>query len=243
MVGPRDVRPFPPGCPWSGWALPDIRHCEENLCGWIAAPSDTWSNLAYLAAAAWLWRSAAREPGAVRWFPHVAVAIGLTSFAFHASFTAAFQFLDYVGMFLLAGLLGAVGLERGGWTRAGAGGRSLLALTAAGVAAFGAARALGLPVQPIIGLEALALLGLELGLARGSGGVDYKPLWAALALVGGGLACWLLDYTRVWCDPADHFVQGHAAWHLLTAAALIPAFRFYRQFGRAAAPERPFPGR
>lgn len=231
MAGPRDVQALPLGCPWSGWTLPDIQHCEENLCGWIVAPADTWSNLAYLAAAAWLWRSAAREPGAVRWFPHVALAIGLTSFAFHASFTAAFQFLDYVGMFLLAGLLGAVGLERGGWTRPGAGGRTLLALTAAGVATFAVARGLGTAVQPIIALEALGLLALEWVLARGAAGVDYKPLGAALLLVGAGLACWLLDYTRAWCDPADHLVQGHAVWHLLTAAALVPAFRFYRQFG------------
>ena len=33
--------------------------------------------------------------------------------------------------------------------------------------------------------------------------------------------------TRIWCDPADHWLQGHAAWHVLSAAALAALYRFY----------------
>jgi len=35
--------------------------------------------------------------------------------------------------------------------------------------------------------------------------------------------------TRVWCDPTDHWIQGHAAWHLLSAASLVMLFRFYEK--------------
>ena len=39
--------------------------------------------------------------------------------------------------------------------------------------------------------------------------------------------CSALDVTRVWCDPENHWLQGHAAWHLLSAASLVALYRFY----------------
>jgi hypothetical protein len=43
---------------------------------------------------------------------------------------------------------------------------------------------------------------------------------AALALAAAGAAGWWLGRTASpWCDP-DSLLQGHAAWHLLGAAAL-----------------------
>jgi hypothetical protein len=43
---------------------------------------------------------------------------------------------------------------------------------------------------------------------------------AALAATAAGAACWWLGRTASpWCDP-DSPLQGHAAWHLLGAAAL-----------------------
>jgi hypothetical protein len=43
---------------------------------------------------------------------------------------------------------------------------------------------------------------------------------AALAAAAAGAACWWLGRTASpWCDP-DSLLQGHAAWHLLGAAAL-----------------------
>jgi hypothetical protein len=42
----------------------------------------------------------------------------------------------------------------------------------------------------------------------------------ALAAAVAGAACWWAGHTQSpWCDP-DSLLQGHAAWHLLTAAAL-----------------------
>jgi hypothetical protein len=43
---------------------------------------------------------------------------------------------------------------------------------------------------------------------------------AALGAAGAGMACWWAGRTASpWCDP-DSLLQGHAAWHLLGAAAL-----------------------
>jgi len=42
----------------------------------------------------------------------------------------------------------------------------------------------------------------------------------ALAATAAGAACWWAGRTAgPWCDP-DSLLQGHAAWHLLTAFAL-----------------------
>jgi hypothetical protein len=42
----------------------------------------------------------------------------------------------------------------------------------------------------------------------------------ALAATAAGAVCWWAGRTASpWCDP-DSLLQGHAAWHLLTAAAL-----------------------
>jgi hypothetical protein len=48
-----------------------------------------------------------------------------------------------------------------------------------------------------------------------------RAAWrAALALAAAGAAGWWLGRTASpWCDP-DSLLQGHAAWHLLGAAAL-----------------------
>ena len=53
-MDPRDITPLPPGCPWSGFAPPDLKHCETNLAAWITTPANTWSNLAYIAVGVWL---------------------------------------------------------------------------------------------------------------------------------------------------------------------------------------------
>lgn len=224
MIPPaRPAPPWPAGCFWSGFTQPDIRHCEENLCGVIAAPADTWSNLFYFAAAFYL----LRQPGRSSKLLGGCVAfIGLTSFIFHASYTFLFQVGDYAGMFCLVWVLFGLNLRRAGKDA------SLLALGAGGTIASTAvlvlAHNMGFPVQPVFALHLAALILSEAFVAKRS--TDYRWFLGALALSAAGFACWMLDYTRVWCDPNDHLWQGHAAWHLLTALSFLPLARFYRQF-------------
>jgi hypothetical protein len=77
----------------------------------------------------------------------------------------------------------------------------------------------------------LAMVGQELALrgrARREGRrVDYRPYGAALGLIAAAGVCSALDVTRVFCDPNDHWLQGHALWHLLSAASLLALYHFY----------------
>jgi hypothetical protein len=71
----------------------------------------------------------------------------------------------------------------------------------------------------VVGLVAWREVARRVGRARltPGGRVAYR---AALATAAASAACWWAGRTASpWCDP-DSLLQGHAAWHLLTAAAL-----------------------
>jgi|SRR5579859_6962007 len=217
MTGPREIVPLAPGCPWSGWAPPDVQHCEANVCGWITTPANSWSNLAYFLAAAYLWRH--HRP-----FALAAIGLGATSFIFHATFTAAGQALDYAGMFVYLALLLSLSAERLGIATVR---RAFVWVLLAGGAGYAAARSAGAGVQwTVAGLTGLAL-GAEgaVGLKRPR--ASYRPFAAGLLLMAAAQTMWQLDYHRVLCDPDNHFFQGHAAWHLLSAAAIPFLAAFY----------------
>ncbi len=231
-MDPRTIIPLAQGCPWSSWAPPDLKHCEENLCSWITAPANTWSNLAYILIGIWLWRTArgARDGSWRKWFGPVEIVVGATSLAFHASYTFCFQFFDYAGMFLFLWLLLVLNLRRS--VRVSARGQMVffwggLSLS---LAAFLAFRALHLPVQNLFAAGVAGLLLWEAGLWVAGQGTRYRDYVYTMMLMAAAFAFWMLDYTRVVCDPGNHFFQGHAAWHVISAFAFITAYRFYKQF-------------
>jgi hypothetical protein len=232
--------PLPPGCPWSGWTPPNVDWCEEELCAFVTNPANTWSNLLYVALGLLMWREARRRRSrALSLFGPTSVAVGVFSLAFHASYTWFLQFFDYVGMFLFCFTVLTLNARRLGWI--GAGRQTVFHL--GGVALFSAAVPplfeAGIPIQGLILLLILAMVGQELALRRRDGvRPAHRHWWTALALVAAAAVCSGLDLTRIWCDPADHWLQGHAAWHLLTAASLYALFRFYAGLDQGAAPLR-----
>jgi hypothetical protein len=74
---------------------------------------------------------------------------------------------------------------------------------------------------------ALALVQ-EAVLRRRAPGTRYAPWYPlGLVLLGAAALASALDVTRVACDPTNHWLQGHALWHVLTALALLAFYRFY----------------
>ncbi|MDF1561430.1 MAG: ceramidase domain-containing protein [Deltaproteobacteria bacterium] len=223
------VPPLPEGCPWADWTPPNIDWCEENLCAWVVNPAGTWSNLAYVLFGLWMTYSLRRHPDPLlRAFGPVAIVVGLLSGIFHASYTFFFQFFDFVAMFLFAFLplvlnlrrLGAVSSQRGmRWYLGGVIGMS--ALVPVGFA-------LELPIQMLVFVLILVIVGQEVYLR-----VKKLPATAlglfvvGLILLGAGATFSALDLSRVYCDPTDHVFQGHAYWHILTATSLWVMSIFY----------------
>jgi hypothetical protein len=236
-----DVPPLPEGCPWSGFALPNLKWCEDNLCGWITAPANTWSNLAYLGFALPMWQ-AARGRGFLRPFAPASVAVGTTSFVYHASYTFLFQFFDFVGMFLFAALPISMNAVRLGWIREPSRGRVYAALVLGCSALVPILFRTAVPIQGIVAVLVLAAVAQELRLWLGGGGASRAWWLVAVALLAAAATSSALDLSRVWCDPGNHWLQGHAVWHVLSAASLWALFRFYSEVDAVERGPRGSPG-
>ena len=222
-----DVPTLPLGCPWSGWALPNLKWCEANLCAWVTTPANTWSNLAYLAVALLMRRWAGARP-LLRPFAPAAVATGVSSFAYHASYTYFFQFFDFVGMFLFAGLPVTLNAVRLGWISERA--RRLVY----GALVIGCSALVPIffrnhvPIQAIVALLIAVAISQELILWFGRATPESRGWWlVAVGVLAVAATCSGLDLSRVWCDPENHWLQGHAVWHVLSAVSLLALFRFY----------------
>lgn len=231
---PQLAPPLRPGCPWSGWRPPNVDWCEEELCGWVVNPADTWSNLAYVGLGLWMWHMARRDGQRhMLHFGPAGVAVGVGSFAYHMSYTYALQILDFVGMFLFCWSVIAANARRLAWVQGEPG---MWAVLAAGVLGFTALVPplfeAGIPIQGLVALLIGVALGQEIALLRRGGERPaYGPYALGLALLAGGALFSLLDLTRSWCDPTNHWLQGHALWHVLTALALLCFYHFYAGLG------------
>lgn len=211
-------------CPWAGWAPPTQIYCEEVLCGWVTTPSNSWSNISFILVAFWLARTI-KEPR-LRAFVPAAVILGVASFLFHASHTYAFQVLDNAAMFVIPALAAGLLLERRGWVRWP--GRAAAAVAATATLLMMTFARLGWPTPMVMGLLVGWVMFLEW--RRWESKTDIRWLLAALGLFGASFGVWILDYQRLWCDPGNHFLQGHALWHVGSAAAIGLLYRHYRQF-------------
>ena len=230
-------------CPWQGlarWGPPNIKWCEERLCAWVNEPANAWSNLAFVIVALVILRLARRgaplQAPALRRFAPVVALVGLCSFAFHASNTHVTQLLDFFGMYLFCGLLLGLNAARLSWLAP----RRVPAAVLAGALGLTAVTAVLVryqaPIQLIVlGLIAAIITSELLALRRSLPRPTMRWFQVAVALLAAALVCSLLDASRRWCDPTDHVLQGHAAWHLLSALSLLAAFVHYRQFDAALA--------
>lgn len=236
------VPPMAPGCPWSEVAnfwLPNIKWCEAQVCSIVVEPANTWSNLAYiLIGLLLLARASARARRAAphrmaRTFGRAEIVVGVFSFAFHMSYSGILQVLDFAAMFVFVGLTLSLNLVRLGWLperlRVRAYVLGVVALTGLVVGL----RFTPFPIQLVTPVLILATAATELVLwwrGRSRRQPDlYRWFLASLLLLIGAAVCSALDAARIWCDPHDHLVQGHALWHVLSAISLGLLARFYER--------------
>lgn len=238
------VPPMAPGCPWSDFSnlwLPNIKWCEAQVCSIVVEPANTWSNLAYLLLGLWLvLRAAARErrgqAGRIaRTFGLAEIVVGVFSFTFHMSYSGILQILDFAAMFVFVGLTLSLNLVRLGWLRPPLRRRAyVLGVVAMTALVFGL-RFTPFPIQlvtPVL-ILATALTELLLWWRSRSTPIRTAYRWFLVSLVLLLVAATLsaLDAARIFCDPHDHLVQGHALWHVLSAISLGVLALFYEPLG------------
>ena len=216
-------------CPWEQLPQTSAEFCEASLCAWIREPGNTWSNAGFLVVGVMMLR-ATRDPELrhLRGIGWITLVTAVGSTVFHATETSIGAFLDYLGMFMGGAFMVVVCFLRitHASRRAAIAVYLFLLLSALGVYFVGghAARMEYMSQGALcIVLETALLLGL--GRAR-----EYRWLGASWAMFIPAMVIWTMDIEGTWCDPDNHVLSGHAAWHLLNAGAFWFTFLYYRQF-------------
>lgn len=222
-----------------GWLGPDVdrgaQFCETDHWCFFAQPSNTLSNLAFVAAGlALAWR-AGHPSGRLEIdrltvpFAVVVALLGPGSMAMHATETDLGGHLDVLSMHLLAGFAASYAVARlRGWGP----GRTVVLFAL--LVVLGTAASLSGESVPVVGhpgnaffavLLLVAVVG-EAVLLRRRGA---RPWWGigSVVVLLVAFAIWLPSQTgRAWCIP-ESWLQGHALWHVLCAVAAYLLGRHY----------------
>lgn len=224
MINP--VPPLEPGCPWyevSQMAPPNVKWCEASQCSWITEPANTWSNLAYILAGYVIYLIYKKHGGEslkrAAWYSFW---IGVTSGLYHDSYNFFSQVLDFFGMYLMGFLVLNQTLVRMGVIQRDRETKQFwlsVLFTTILTIVF---KFIGFPYQVIVLVLVLANLVLEVRLkSKTKDFVDMRYFWSSIAMMSIGLTFSVLDAKRIFCDPNNHLIQGHALWHVFVSIAFV----------------------
>ncbi len=207
--------------------------CEIPRAGQlILQPANSWSSFGFALVGSWIALTASRRTAAAPftglpafWFGLTAIVIGIGSFLLHATLTLWGQFWDVVGMYLFSAFTLSWAFRR--WRTLG-NGTSIVLYVALCAVLISALVIIPETRRWLFAVVLIADIVIELTFARPRRhGVEVRWYLWGIALQATAFAIWIADLTRVWCDGAS-LIQGHAVWHLLNAAALWTAYRYYR---------------
>lgn len=206
--------------------------CELPRTGQLLLqPANSWSSFGFVVVGSWIMLGAAARPGralsgfAAMWLGFTAIIIGVGSALLHASLTLWGQFADVLGMYLLGAFILTWALMR--WR-----GLSVAAAAAVYLVVAGGLVA-SLWVWPesrrwLFAVLLVAAIAVEwFGARPHRQGVVGCYFLLGLAANLLAFAIWILDQMRIVCAP-ESWVQGHAVWHLLGAAAVALSYAYYR---------------
>lgn len=218
-----------PSCPWA-WLKPAFDpFCEKRICGWLTEPANCWTNLAYIVVGLVILysiqRRGDRHLSPLGW---LAIAVGFGSGALHCTSAWIGSLLDLSAMYLLSCylvtviLMRLVGFSRGFfWGLFGI-------LSTLSIATYVIFHSTALHVFVV---EIVLYSILEIGVS-----IRARPRPQPRFLIYCGLffvssfAVWQLDIHRIWCNPDNHWFNGHGLWHLLNAWCYYCFYRYFGQF-------------
>lgn len=215
-----------------GGALPV--HAPAALARLVREPQNTWSNLAFVWVGALMIASAGRRLR--RCVGVTVIAVGIGSFLYHASVARALRQLDVAAMFwvfLMMGFLCAAALAPRWreWIEQRAGlwlGVTLLAavgLTVLRNVVVAGGKPFSLRVAAAIAAATIILSIAQVARRRETVGAALQML-GIVTLFGVAVGLQTVDRPGGrWFRP-DAWLQAHAVWHVLAAAALGWAARF-----------------
>ena len=229
--------PHPQGCPWhesaNFYGAPNLKWCEETLCSWISEPANTWSNLAYFMAAILLFKWTRKSDQAVlRYLPFAMFLMGLGSYIYHMSNNYFSQIIDFVGMYIYIYWLAILNMMRLGWVKTMKSALGYyLAFIVVNTIALHLMYLAGIKFQLLVLIAGIFIVFLEFLLKdKKTKETNYNYLKAALLLLVVAESFSLMDLNRIICFPTNHWFQGHAIWHLISATGLTIGVKHWAQF-------------
>lgn len=222
------VQALPPGCPWSIFHPPTIQYCERNLCSIITQPANTLSNLAYFIAGYYLNKQNKRNGiYYLRYFPIIVILTGIASLLYHASFTFFFQFFDLSAMYLFSSMIIVLNMRRAEVVSESVQTPVFVGMVGVSMLFLLFFNSIGLL---IFLLHVFVAFFSEIYLFRLQiDNISYHYYALTLLFFGIALVAWFVDYARIFCFPNNHFLQGHAIWHILSSFCFVFIYKFYAQ--------------
>ncbi len=222
-------------CFWSQFKPGELEFCEEKLCAWIVSPAETWSNLAYILVAILIFTRFSHVAGSRR-FGFYALIVGIASFSYHATHIWILETIDLGAMLFLGVDLVCTNLIRLEWLKAG---RKALIYTVllVGSASFLFILAGEDRLLVFTGVIAVATwfeVLLSVRAKRLGQRIRYRAYLASLGLLAVSYTFWVLDHSRIWCNPKEHFRSGHAIWHVVNSGCFLTLLCHYSQFSVTA---------
>ena len=236
--------------PWSPAGGNAFHFCESNhMDQLIRQPSNTWSNLGYFLVALFMltmgindFKQSQRKASdnfLVR-YPIFSILFGLSalylfigSFLFHASLSRYFQKMDQTGVYSIGIIVLIFNLYKifpvfrfnGQWKSS----HTIMAISALVINYIIFIKLwlinINILFPALMVLVFITSCYYLLFISREHYFTNY--LWAALCVLVLASIIWILDRTNVACNPESMF-QGHALWHLLTAASIFFIYLYYR---------------
>jgi Ceramidase len=225
---------------WSGLTPADCtEYCEgSDRCGALESrdaiqqPLNSWSNFAFVFVGL-LVVASKPTPGAFA-FAAACLVLGIGSFGFHATVTRELQWLDVVGQVSAEAAVAALAVHVAWgvrWSR-------VLPVWGVGALLFAIYKWQIPTVATMVGIGLLTFIGLIVAARHGRASLRRGALGLLFIAVAYGIRA--LDVNKVGCDPAGLLYQGHALWHLLSAATLWATWTaFGPTHGQTGNPESP----
>jgi len=229
--------PHQPGCFWHSltekFGAPNIKWCEETLCQIVSEPANAVSNIGYILIGLYFcyqWRN--HQLSFMRKLPIFELIMGMCSLFYHMSNFFISQIFDFIGMYLFLICIISTNFYRLKLIEE----KNILPLV------YGLSFLLtvlilplyrsNIPYQPIVGILVIFILGSEilLMMKRNFGiPLNYQSFFTSLIFATLGVIASHLDLNRIWCDPTNHWLQGHALWHYFCAFMGYFLLKHYEQ--------------
>lgn len=225
------------GCFWhharEQFGPPNIHWCEQSYCSIIEQPATTWSNMAIMAVGFFiLWQQQKANKSEMKYFGAAVFLMGLFSFVYHAANNWPLQILDFVGMYLFTGIIITFNFKRLKSTSTNSMVSNFIIIFTLNMLLIPLFHyLLKIHIQYIVLVNALTIAIQEYFIRQENTNYSLRYWKFTLGFIVIAQLFSLMDANRIYCNPSNLFIHGHALWHVVSAISAYFAYLFYQNLG------------